>query len=62
PVRMAVYDMSGRRLEVLVNSFQEAGEYQVEWNASNYPAGIYFARTDGADGQLLQVLKLVKFK
>ena len=62
PVRMAVYDMSGRRLEVLVNSFQEAGEYQVEWNASNYPAGIYFARADGADGQLLQVLKLVKFK
>ena len=62
PVSLAVYDMSGRRLEVLANSFREAGEYQVEWNASNYPAGIYFARADGADGKLLQVLKLVKFK
>ncbi|MCB0597836.1 MAG: DUF4331 family protein [Lewinellaceae bacterium] len=61
-VNLAVFDVSGRRLEVLANSVQEAGEYQVDWNASNYPAGIYFARAEGADGQLLQVLKLVKFK
>ncbi|MCB0577710.1 MAG: DUF4331 family protein [Phaeodactylibacter sp.] len=60
PVNVSVYDISGRRLDVLANSFQEAGEYQVDWDAANYPAGIYFARAEGAGGQLLQVLKLVK--
>ncbi|MCO6487052.1 MAG: DUF4331 family protein [Phaeodactylibacter sp.] len=59
-VNVSVYDISGRRLDVLANSFQEAGEYQVDWDAANYPAGIYFARAEGAGGQLLQVLKLVK--
>ncbi|MCB0549604.1 MAG: DUF4331 family protein [Phaeodactylibacter sp.] len=61
-VNLSVYDLSGRRLEVLANSWQEAGEYQAEWNASNYPAGVYFLRAESADGKLLQVLKLVKVK
>lgn len=41
-VRLVVYDVLGREVEKLVNEKQEPGEYLVEWNANNFPCGIYF--------------------
>lgn len=43
-VRLAVYDMSGRVVEVLVNKVQSAGIYKVEWNASDQASGMYVSR------------------
>ena len=43
-VRLAVYDMSGRVVEVLVNKVQSAGTYKVEWNASDQASGMYVSR------------------
>jgi hypothetical protein len=31
-------------VETLVNDRFEGGEYEVEWNASLHPSGLYFAR------------------
>ena len=39
---MDVYNMLGQRMENLVNNFQIAGEYQLNWDAVNFPSGIYF--------------------
>lgn len=49
-VRLAVYDMAGKEVTVLVNGLQSAGEHQYEFNAAAYPAGIYFVRLTGENG------------
>jgi hypothetical protein len=41
-VRLAVYDILGKEVAVLVNEKQSAGKYKINWDASNYPSGIYF--------------------
>ena len=61
-VSIDVYNMQGQRLTQLVNGFQEAGTYEVEWNAGAYPAGLYFARIMNERGEILQIQKLVKSK
>ncbi|RPI17290.1 MAG: T9SS C-terminal target domain-containing protein [Ignavibacteriae bacterium] len=41
-VKLIIYDVMGREITVLVNQKHNAGSYEVEWNASGYPSGIYF--------------------
>ncbi|MDD5766579.1 MAG: M36 family metallopeptidase [Candidatus Marinimicrobia bacterium] len=41
PVRLEVFDLKGRLIETLVNQTKEPGNYQVAWDASKYPSGIY---------------------
>jgi hypothetical protein len=42
PVRLVVYNISGRLVEVLIDKVQQPGVYQVEWDAKNVPSGIFF--------------------
>jgi photosystem II stability/assembly factor-like uncharacterized protein len=48
-VRLVVYDLLGREISVLVNERLTPGSFEVEWDGSNYPSGVYFYRltTDG---------------
>ncbi len=46
PVRLAVYDVLGREVELLVDEMQEAGVYTVEFKANDLPAGLYMARLE----------------
>ncbi|NOS86543.1 MAG: T9SS type A sorting domain-containing protein [Ignavibacteria bacterium] len=41
-VKLTVFDMLGREVETLVNENLNAGTYNADWNASNYPSGVYF--------------------
>jgi tetratricopeptide (TPR) repeat protein len=41
-VRLAVYDIIGREVAVLVNTQQQPGSYEVSWDASSFASGIYF--------------------
>ena len=43
-VKLTVFDALGREVETLVNEKQSAGSYEVTFNASQYPSGIYFYR------------------
>ncbi|MCS7212140.1 MAG: choice-of-anchor Q domain-containing protein [Chloroherpetonaceae bacterium] len=43
-VRLEVFDMLGRRVATLVNARQEAGRYQVSFNASELTSGLYLYR------------------
>ncbi|MEM8488315.1 MAG: T9SS type A sorting domain-containing protein [Bacteroidota bacterium] len=45
-VRLAVYDMLGREVALLVDAQQEAGIYTTEFDAGNLPAGVYLARIE----------------
>ena len=41
-VTIQVYDILGREVASLLNELKPAGTYQVLWNASNLPSGVYF--------------------
>lgn len=41
---LKVYDILGKEIDILVNEFQQAGKYKIEYNASNLGSGIYFYR------------------
>lgn len=43
-VKITVYDRLGREVVVLVDENQSEGEYNIEFNGSNLPSGIYFYR------------------
>ncbi len=55
PVRLAVYDVAGRRLTTLVNGAMPAGARDVRWNGTNdtgsrVASGVYFIRLSCARG------------
>ncbi|MBU1937669.1 M28 family peptidase [bacterium] len=43
-VRLAVYNIVGQQVAVLVNENQQAGTYTVQFDGSNLPSGLYFSR------------------
>lgn len=45
-VRLIVYDLLGKEVEVLVNETKTAGRYSVEFNASHLASGVYFYRIE----------------
>ena len=48
-VNVAVYDILGREIAILVNEQQQPGSYEVKWDASNVSSGIYFYRLNTID-------------
>jgi len=42
--KLTIYDAAGRETTFLINEQLSAGSYEVTWNASNFPSGIYFYR------------------
>lgn len=58
---MDVMDVSGRTLERWSEGV-EAGTYRRQWNASSYPAGLYYLRVSNERGEILEVIKMVKSK
>lgn len=39
---LKIYDVLGKEVAALVNEEQEAGNYEVQWNASSFSSGVYF--------------------
>jgi hypothetical protein len=48
-VKINIYDILGRRVATLVNENQQAGYYDITWNASEKTSGIYFARLEAEE-------------
>ena len=43
-VTLRVYDLLGREIVILINKYQDAGAYTVNFDSSRLPSGIYFYR------------------
>ena len=41
-VKLIVYDILGKEITTLVNEKLSAGSYEVSWDGSGYPSGVYF--------------------
>ncbi len=39
---LKIYDILGKEVTNLVNEKQDAGIYEVQWNAANLSSGVYF--------------------
>lgn len=59
-VNISIYDINGKLVEKLVNKNLSAGNHLIEWNAVNYPSGIYFYRISA--GSFTDVKKMILIK
>ena len=41
-MKLSVYDVLGNEVKILVDQRQLEGQYEIEFDASNYASGIYF--------------------
>ncbi|MFQ6619003.1 MAG: T9SS type A sorting domain-containing protein, partial [Fidelibacterota bacterium] len=48
-VSLKIFDLLGREVKIIVNEFQEAGTYSFNFDASNFPSGIYLYRLNVED-------------
>ena len=60
PVRLAVYDMLGRQVQVLVDSNVAAGRNEVVFEAAGLPTGTYLYRLTTPQGSFVKKMMLVK--
>jgi hypothetical protein len=58
--RLAVYDLRGREITVLMEGRREEGWYEVVFQGAEYPTGVYFARLTTSGGERFLKLMLVK--
>jgi len=56
-VTLKIYDVLGREIAILVNEEKAPGNYEVKWDASGFPSGIYFYRL--AAGSFTETKKMV---
>lgn len=60
PVRIAIYNVAGAEVDVLVQREMEAGSHRVVWNAVGLPSGIYFCRIQAGGWSTVRSLVLLK--
>jgi hypothetical protein len=59
-VTLKVYDVLGNEITILVNNKKPAGSYEIEWNASDLPSGIYFYQLHA--GSYIETKKMILLK
>ena len=60
-VELSVYNIIGQKVAILVSEKQNAGSYQIEWDAGGFASVIYFYRLQ-TDGGFVQTRKLMLIK
>lgn len=56
-VTLKIYDILGKEIKTLVNEEKPAGNYEVEFDASNFSSGIYFYKLQA--GNFVETKKMV---
>ncbi len=59
-VTMKIYDILGREVRTLVNEVKQAGNYTVDFNASEFSSGVYFYKLTSGDFSDIKRMILVK--
>ncbi len=59
-VKLKVFDMLGREIKTLVNKEQNAGNYNIQFDASNLSSGVYFYRIEAGSFVASKKLLLLK--
>jgi hypothetical protein len=59
-VKLVIYDIHGRQVQVLMDAQQRTGLHQVSFNAKNLASGVYFYRLEAGafvDEKRMLILK-----
>ncbi|MEA3391341.1 MAG: T9SS type A sorting domain-containing protein, partial [Candidatus Marinimicrobia bacterium] len=59
-VKLTIYDISGRRIQELLNSSMNAGSYDLRWNAGHLSSGMYLYRIETPEFTATNKLLLLK--
>ena len=59
-VRLAIYDMLGREVGLLVDGQLAAGQYRITWEAGDRPSGSYLVRMDAGGQTFTRTMVLLK--
>ncbi len=59
-VSLKVYDILGNEIETLINDYQQAGNYELKFNASNLTSGIYLYKLTTDKFTDVKLMMLVK--
>lgn len=59
-VRLAVYDILGKEISLLISGDLNAGYHDITWDATPYPSGVYFYRLE--TGDFTETKKMVLLK
>ncbi|MEW6511511.1 MAG: T9SS type A sorting domain-containing protein [Bacteroidota bacterium] len=59
-IRLAVLDLLGREVAVIVNGSQAAGEHDALWDAAGRPSGVYFCRLSANGRVAVRTMLLVR--
>ena len=57
---LKVYDVIGNEIATLVNEKKTAGSYGINWDASNYPSGVYFYKLTIGEQSIQKKMVLIK--
>jgi hypothetical protein len=59
-VRLEIFDMSGKKVDELVNQNLNAGHYQVQWDASKFSSGAYISKLTTPDFSATSKMLMIK--
>ena len=59
-VKLTIYNLTGQKVATLISETQNAGVYQVEWNATNLASGIYYYQLKAWNFHEIKKMVLVK--
>jgi hypothetical protein len=59
-VTLKIYDILGKEVASLVNEKQLPGVYEVNWDASQFPSGVYFYKLTAGDFSEVKRMVLIK--
>lgn len=57
---LKIFNVQGEEVETLINEELSAGSYNVDWNASGFPSGVYVYAINTKNGILSQKMILMK--
>ena len=57
---LKVYDVLGREIATIINEYKPAGKYEINFNASSLPSGVYFYQIKAGD--FVQTKKMILLK
>ena len=63
-VTLQIYDVTGKKVDMLVNGSQRAEAHEIQWNPTNLSSGIYYGKIDvrNASGFQSQTVKMTYMK
>ena len=59
-VRLTVFNSIGQEVAVILNQELSPGTYKADWNAADYPSGVYYYKITAGDYTETKKMILIK--